>query len=169
MTESDARPGDRVRFLLVTGGGLGLAPVASGTFGSLGGIALAVLLQVWLSGMELAGALLGLAAVLLWVGCSMTEFSERTFLKKDPKPFVLDEIVGYLVALSIYVAVYGGQPTWLAHAACFFWFRAFDVMKTFPANRLEMLPGAPGIMLDDVMAGVYAGAVMLLLGRFVEL
>lgn len=169
MSESSARPGDRVRFLLVTGCGLGLAPVASGTFGSLGGIALAVVLQLVFSGMALAGALFGLAAVLLLVGCSMTEFSERTFLKKDPKPFVLDEIVGYLVTVGIYVAVYGGEPTWLAHAACFFWFRAFDVMKTFPANRLEMLPGAPGIMLDDVMAGVYAGGVVVLLARFVEL
>ena len=168
MTGQEQSAGDRVRFLLVTGGGLGMAPVASGTFGSLGGIVLGVLLQQFLSGMALAGALAGLAAVLLWVGCSMTEYTARTFLRKDPKPFVLDEIVGYLVTLAIYVAVYG-EPTVLAHAACFFWFRAFDVMKTFPANRFEKIPGAPGIMLDDVMAGIYAGGVTLLTAWFVEL
>lgn len=160
--------GDRVRWMLVTGCGLGMAPVASGTFGSLGGIALAVLLQLLFVGPALAAALGVLAAVLLAVGCSMTAFSERTFLHKDPKPFVLDEIVGYLAALAIYVAVFG-DPTWLAHAACFFFFRAFDVLKVYPANRLEHLPGAPGIMLDDVMAGVYTGGVLLLLGHFVGL
>jgi len=151
--------------MLVTGCGLGMAPVASGTFGSLGGIALAVLMQQFLSGAPLALGLGALALVLLLVGCSMTEFSERTFLNKDPKPFVLDEIVGYLAALAIYVAVFG-DPGWLAHAACFFFFRAFDVLKVFPANRLEHLPGAPGIMLDDVMAGIYTGGVLLLIGHY---
>ena len=160
--------GDRIRWMLVTGCGLGMAPVASGTFGSLGGIALAVPLQLYLDGAALALALGGLALVLLLVGCSMTGFSERTFLAKDPKPFVLDEIVGYLAALAIYVAVFGA-PGWLAHAACFFFFRAFDVLKVYPANRLEYLPGAPGIMLDDVMAGIYTGGVLLLLGHFVGL
>ena len=82
---------------------------------------------------------------------SFFEKGERTFAGKDPGAFVLDEIVGYLLALAIYVAV-RGDPTVLAHAACFFFFRAFDVLKTYPANRLEQLPGAPGIMLDDVAA-----------------
>ena len=71
--------------MLVTGCGLGMAPVASGTFGSLGGIALAIPLQLWLDGGALAIALGALSLVLLAVGCSMTAFSERTLLAQGPQ------------------------------------------------------------------------------------
>ena len=56
-----------------------------------------------------------------------------------------------------------GQPSAIGHAAAFFFFRLFDVWKPFPARQLERIPGAPGIMLDDVAAGIYAGLVLLLL------
>lgn len=153
---------DRVCWLLATGCGLGLAPVASGTFGTLGGVALALLLQLWLRGASLGVALLALALVLLVFGCSLTGWTERILRAEDPKPFVLDEIVGYLVALGIFALV-RGDPSPTAHVACFLVFRAFDVAKPWPANRLEHLPGAPGIMLDDVAAGVYSGLVLLAL------
>ena len=147
---------DRARFLLISGAGLGLAPFASGTFGTLGGIAVAVLLQLVCGSASLALWLAVAAVLLLAVGCSMTSFVERTFPHKDPGVFVLDEIVGYLVALAIVVAS-GREAGVLVHAVTFFAFRAFDVIKPFPADRLERVHGAPGIMLDDVMAGIYAG------------
>ncbi len=151
--------GDRIRWLLVTGCGLGLAPVASGTFGTLGGVALALLLQVWLTGASLGIGLAALGAVLLAVGCSFTSFTVRILKAEDPKPFVLDEIVGYLVAVAI-LTFWRGDPSPTGHAAAFVVFRAFDVWKPWPANRLEYVPGAPGIMLDDAAAGVYSGLVL---------
>lgn len=151
--------GDRVRWLLATGCGLGLAPVASGTFGTLGGVALALLLQVWLAGQALGLALAALAAVLLAIGCSFTSWTVRILKADDPKPFVLDEIVGYLVAVAI-LTFWRGDPSPTGHAMAFVIFRAFDVWKPWPANRLEYVPGAPGIMLDDVAAGAYAGLVL---------
>ena len=159
---------ERLKWMLITGCGLGLAPVASGTFGTLGGIALAVPLQLIWSGAQLAIALAALGLLLLAVGCSMSAFSERAFGGGDPKPFVLDEIVGYLLAMAMYVAVRGDPSVW-GHAAVFFFFRAFDVLKPWPANALERVPGAPGVMLDDAAAGIYAGGVVLALTHFYPL
>ena len=151
---------DRIRWLLATSCGLGLAPVASGTFGTLGGVALALALQLFLTGSTLGLALLGLGLLLLAVGCSFTDWTARILRAKDPKAFVLDEVVGYLVALSI-LTLWHGDPSPTAHVMCFLVFRAFDVWKPWPANRLEYLPGAPGIMLDDFAAGIYSGLVLV--------
>jgi phosphatidylglycerophosphatase A len=150
---------DRLRFLLVTSGGLGLSPVAPGTAGTLGGVVLAVLLQAALPGHVLLAWWVA-AAVLFAAGCAQTGFVRRTFPNEDPGPFVLDEVVGYLVTVGVYAALAKlpeTGPEAIAHAAAFFAFRVFDVVKLQPARRLEDLPGALGIMADDLMAGVYAG------------
>jgi phosphatidylglycerophosphatase A len=115
-----------------------------------------------LAGRPLALALLGVAALLLAFGCSLTQWTARWLRSDDPKPFVLDEVVGYLVAAAVFTFVWR-EPLPVAHAACFVLFRAMDVIKPYPASRLEDVPGAPGIMLDDVAAGVYAGALLCLL------
>ena len=60
-------------------------------------------------------------------------------------------------------------PSAAAHAACFAFFRFFDIAKVFPANRLEKIPGAFGVMLDDVAAGIYAGAAAVGLTFFFPL
>jgi phosphatidylglycerophosphatase A len=146
---------DRLRFLLVTSGGLGLSPVAPGTAGTLGGVLLAVLLQVALPDHVLLAWWIA-AAVLFAAGCAQSAFVRRTFPNEDPGPFVLDEVVGYLVTVGVYAAL-AKVPGPAAHAAAFFAFRVFDVVKLQPARRLEDLPGALGIMADDQMAGVYAG------------
>ena len=159
---------DRLIYVLVTGFGTGLAPVASGTFGTLPGIAIAVGLQLSLAGNDLLMALWITSAVLLAIGMTLTGFTARVFKRGDPGPFVLDEIVGYLVATAMWVTVFGA-PSWVAHSALFFFFRLFDVLKPYPANRFERIPGAIGIMLDDVMAGIYAGAVVLAIGAVVTL
>jgi phosphatidylglycerophosphatase A len=153
---------DRLRQFLITGGGLGYAPVASGTFGTLGGIALALALQAFLDGPALIAGFWILAAALLAFGCSTSGYVARTFPYEDPKPFVLDEIVGYLVTLGV-ACWFVGEPTALVHGIAFFVFRATDVLKLPPARQLEYLPGAAGIMLDDVAAGVQAGLLIALL------
>lgn len=154
--------GDRLRFLLVTSCGLGLSPVAPGTVGTLGGVALAVVLQASLGGTSgyLAGTWFGVAAFLFLLGCKQTAFVQRTFPNEDPGAFVLDEVVGYLVTVATYALLAQKVPDATAHAAAFFAFRVFDVWKPQPARKLEDLPGAIGIMADDQMAGVYAGLSM---------
>lgn len=154
---------DRLRLALVTGAGLGLAPVAPGTFGTLGGLGLAVLLQNVLSPQALPWGLAVVAAALSWAGAASTDLVRRAFASEDPGAFVLDEIVGYLVTV-LPVAALVGPPSATTHVVAFAAFRVFDVVKPFPVGRLERLPGAWGIMADDLMAGVYAGGLTVLWG-----
>lgn len=146
---------DRLRFLMVTSCGLGLSPFAPGTVGTFGGVALAVVLQAALP-QHLLTAWWAAAAVLFAAGCTTSAFVKRTFPTEDPGAFVLDEVVGYLVTVAVYASV-RHAPDALGHAAAFFAFRFFDVVKVQPARWLEDLPGAYGIMADDQMAGLYAG------------
>ena len=152
---------DRLRFLLITSGGLGLSPVAPGTAGTLGGVALAVVLQATLPGHTILCWWIA-AALLFLFGCTTSAYVARTFPKEDPGAFVLDEVVGYLVTVALYASL-RHVPDATAHAAAFVAFRFFDVVKLQPARRLEDLPGALGIMADDQMAGVYAGLSMFLI------
>jgi phosphatidylglycerophosphatase A len=152
---------DRLRWLILTGFGLGLAPVVPGTFGTLAGVVPAAVLSAFLTGPALAASLWGLAALGFVYGILQTGFSERVFQGEDPRAFVLDEVVGYLVTIAVFSTL-SGHPTPLVQAAGFVAFRVFDILKVPPANRLEELHGAPGIMADDVAAGVWAGAVLVL-------
>jgi phosphatidylglycerophosphatase A len=152
---------DRCRWLLITAGGLGCSPFAPGTVGTLGGVLLAVTIQwAWLQwalpgNVEIAWAVA--AGVLIVWGCLQTDFVRRTWQTEDPGFFVLDEVTGYLVTVLVYALLARAPVSPAAHMAAFFAFRAFDVLKIQPARKLEDLPGAFGIMLDDQMAGVYAG------------
>ena len=161
---------DRVRWLLITSGGLGLSPVAPGTVGTFGGVAVALLVQ-WLVPDYAVLAWSAVAVLLFWWGCSQSEYVARTWPKKDPGAFVLDEVVGHLVTLITFVLLArtgalsagGALPGWVAHVGAFGWFRVFDVLKLYPCNRLEQLPGALGIMADDLIAGLMAFGVLQLL------
>lgn len=159
-------PVDRVRWLLITSGGLGCSPWAPGTVGTLGGVVLGITLQWACPGHEVLAWSIA-AATLFAFGCTQSAFVARTWPKEDPGHFVLDEVVGYLVTLLTYTLLAGQLPYALAHTGAFFAFRAFDVLKIQPARKLEDLPGALGIMADDQMAGIYAGAALWLVLPFV--
>jgi len=160
---------DRICALLVSSGGLGYAPVASGTFGTLGGVAIVLLLKLWLCPQQgwSFGVAAGIAAAAIFVlGVALGPWAERWYRVKDPKPFVLDEVMGYLVAL---LRIRHDPPTLLKEGpgwmdgpnlkelvVAFLLFRVFDVLKPWPARRLEYLPRGWGIMLDDLVAGIFA-------------
>lgn len=152
---------DKIRWFLITSGGLGTSPWAPGTVGTLGGVLVAVTLQWAFPGHVLLGWSLA-AAVLFVFGCLQSEFVARTWPKEDPGQFVLDEVVGYLVTVLVYALLAQKLPGAFAHMAAFFAFRVFDVLKPQPARKLEDLPGALGIMADDQMAGAYAGLALWL-------
>jgi phosphatidylglycerophosphatase A len=161
--EPEPRPAgalDRVRATLASCLGLGYAPLASGTFGTLGGVGLALLIDRLL--VRPHGVHFGLAAgcalaAVVLLGISLGGFAERHWRLKDPGPFVLDEVAGYLVSvLRLKEGAPGVHELLLAFVA----FRLFDVMKPWPARGLERLPGGLGIMLDDLVAGLYALALV---------
>lgn len=97
-----------------------------------------------------------IVAVVLALSCAASvalgHWAQAEWHNEDPRPFVLDEFAGYLVAVLF---LGQGGIVWKAVLA-FAAFRFFDVVKPFPARRLERLPAGWGILLDDIVAGVYA-------------
>jgi phosphatidylglycerophosphatase A len=128
---------------------LGYSPLAPGTVGTLGALAV----YWWLLPADdfviIATAVLAAGAG-IWAG----GVAEKTWGKKDPGRVCVDEFAGYFVAVAF-------LPKTLAYAVfAFVLFRAFDILKPFPAGRSQRLPGGWGIMADDVIAAVYANLVL---------
>ena len=136
----------RLAVFLATAAYAGYFPVAPGTVGSAVGL-LVYACVAWSGSPAVEAALIvGLFAAGVWAATT----AERYFGGIDPGPIVLDEVVGMLITLAfIPVGVSGA-------IAGFLLFRIFDVIKPFPARRLEKLHGGLGVMADDAMAAVYA-------------
>jgi phosphatidylglycerophosphatase A len=139
---------------------LGCVPKGPGTAGSLGALAVAAALYVW-AGVPPAGFLvlsLLLLAPSIWAAGRVA----RETGSKDPQTVVVDEVVGQWITLA-------GAATldrWQAWAAAFILFRLFDIWKPPPVRALERVPSGAGIVLDDVMAGIYAALVLYAAGWF---
>jgi phosphatidylglycerophosphatase A len=142
----------RLAVFIATVGYCGYFPIAPGTVGSAAGL-LVYLLVWWTQSAFVEVALIaGLFAAGVWAGTT----SERYFGGIDPGPIVLDEVVGMLITLAfIPVGITGALIGFLL-------FRIFDVVKPFPARRLEALHGGLGVMADDAMAAIYANIVLRL-------
>lgn len=140
----------RLGVFVATGAFVGYAPVAPGTFGSALGLAVLFVVRYSRSPLAEGATLVLLAGVGIW---SASE-AERHFGRTDPGYIVIDEVVGMLVTLAFLPVNATGI------LVAFLLFRVFDVVKPWPARRFERLHGGLGVMLDDVMAGVYAHLVM---------
>lgn len=168
MEETKRSPLDRFAILIATGCGLGYAPVAPGTFGSLGGVALYLAL-FWAGAVRPDGArsfaiLLFLSTFLSYLGFWAATRAARAFRQKDPSRVVIDEIVGQLFTYAFVPLVPLGLNTRqhaLVLAGGFVLFRAFDVVKPYPVSSLESLPEGLGIVADDILSGIYAGMLVL--------
>lgn len=140
----------RIGLFIATCAYVGYAPVAPGTFGSAIGLAVFYVVRHQRSTTVEVAAIVALAAVGLW---SATE-AEHHFGGIDPGPVVIDEVIGMLITLAFI-------PVNMAGAiVAFLIFRFLDVVKPWPARRLEQLPGGFGVVLDDMMAGVYGNVMM---------
>jgi phosphatidylglycerophosphatase A len=130
---------------IATVGGLGYAPVAPGTVASLP-VALGVW---WLQPSDLA--LLAVTGAVSVIGIWAAGREEARVGTKDPGSIVVDEVAGMLIACV-------GNPRTLPWVLglCLA-FRVFDVVKPLGINRLQDLPGGFGVVVDDLLAGVYAG------------
>jgi phosphatidylglycerophosphatase A len=138
-----------VATFVATAGYVGYIPFAPGTFGSAMG--LAVYAAVRATGSWVVEGIV--MAVALVAGIWAADRVEQQ-LGKDPGVVVIDEVLGMLVTLAFLdVNVVGAL-------AGFFLFRVLDVVKPPPAARLENLHGGPGIMFDDLMAGLYGHVIM---------
>ena len=134
------------------GFGTGLSPIAPGTVGSLAAVVIYYLITLAAGPFTpyvLVAFILGGSAIGVWATGLLVTQEEP-----DPGRAVWDEFVGMWITCLLI----SPEPAWLAVA--FVAFRVFDVIKPWPANRLERLPAGWGIMADDVVAGAY-GAVLL--------
>jgi len=141
---------------IATGAYSGYLPKAPGTWGSMVGVAL----WFWLRSLPLAPYLCVVAGILI-IGTIAAGAAEKIVDHGDPGLVVIDEIVGQLIALAAVPA----EPLWVILG--FVFFRIFDILKPFPVGWLDgHIHGGLGIMLDDVVAGLYALLVVQLGLRF---
>lgn len=143
---------DRIVIFLATGAYSGYSPFAPGTAGTVA--AIPVYLLFYQLG-DLAYLLVFL--VLLPLSFTISGRAEKLFGAKDSGMIVIDEIAGYLVTMfmipfSVEYIIIG-----------FFLFRFFDITKIYPASAAEKMGGGPGVVMDDVVAGVYANLSLRLL------
>ena len=135
----------RLALTLATVGGVGYSPVAPGTAGSAIGVGLYFLSRSWAP----SGQIL-MFSIVVAVGLWASHRAAAYFQEDDPGTVVIDEVAGQLLTLLLLdVGVSGALIGFLL-------FRLMDIVKPWPAGRLEALPGGVGVMADDLMAGVYA-------------
>jgi phosphatidylglycerophosphatase A len=132
--------------------GVGYLPLMPGTFGSLVGVGIFLLLVQRVSPLVIVVSILVITFAGFWAASRTEELSGR----KDPGKVVVDEVAGQMIALLplTFFAV-----TALAVIVSFILFRLFDIVKPYPAGRLEGLKGGFGIMCDDLVAGAYAAVI----------
>jgi phosphatidylglycerophosphatase A len=140
--------------LLALGFGSGLVPVAPGTFGSLVGLAFALALAPLGLTWNLLAVLVATVAG-IWI-CGE---SARRLGVHDHPAIVWDEVAGMMIAMLAAPDAWWGAP------AAFVLFRIFDIAKPWPIREIDHgMGGGAGIMLDDVLAGLFAALGLLLIG-----
>jgi phosphatidylglycerophosphatase A len=162
----------RISYFFATACGLGYLKPGPGTWGSLAGVGISVLLvwnvarksvpdfgttaSVWtFNGTPIYLDYI-IAVLVAALGVYVSSKVERHYGKSDPQFVVIDEVSGQLIALSFPFTLLN----WKSWLLGFILFRAFDIWKPFPARQAESLHGGWGIMADDWIAGIYAGLVL---------
>jgi phosphatidylglycerophosphatase A len=132
--------------------GTGLMKPAPGTWGTLGALPFGIVLMIYGGLIPLLIAIFLAFLIGLW---SASHF-ERMVREKDSGMVVIDEVVG------MWIALIPATVTPLSVGLAFVFFRLFDVLKPWPVNCLDKRFHGPwGVMLDDVMAGIYAAIVLI--------
>jgi phosphatidylglycerophosphatase A len=144
-------PLDRIALAIATVGGVGWAPVAPGTVAS----ALTIVV-LWLLAPSRTEIIVVFVVVTL-IGTWAAEHAERALGTKDPGAIVIDEVAGMtlsvlLLPLTVPVAI-----------LAFLLFRLFDIVKPTPARQAQALHGGAGVMVDDLIAGLYALVIVVAL------
>ena len=160
MTERHAGPA----IWIATAGGAGYFPVAPGTAGSVVGVAVVLgLAQLPLSRPGSIAVLAAASLVLFAIGVWAAGEAEGFFGRVDPGQVVIDEVVGQMLTFLLLP-----HATWKWLLGGFLLFRTFDIVKPFPARQAERIPRGWGIMLDDVVAGLYGLAVLAVAGLVIR-
>jgi len=122
-----------------------LAPVMPGTFGTLAAVPL-ILVLGWFGVWYGAFALVAITMVAIWA----SHRTQEMLGTPDPSEVVIDEVAGFLVTMVFF------PPSWVSLSLGFILFRFFDIVKPWPVRQAERLRGGLGIVMDDLLAGLYA-------------
>ncbi|HET6724782.1 MAG TPA: phosphatidylglycerophosphatase A [Gammaproteobacteria bacterium] len=148
--------------LLAFGFGAGLSPRAPGTVGTVIAVPVAfglALLPPWWRA--------AVIALMFAAGIALCGTSARRLGVHDHSGIVWDEIVGYLIAVAVAVAI--APFNWITLGAAFVLFRIFDILKPWPIGWLDRrVGGGFGIMVDDALAGIYAGVIWLIISLWIR-
>ena len=133
--------------------GIGFIPLAPGTFGSLFSI------LIWYVFIDLFSIFYFIALFLfvLFVSFYLTDIYLDNYNKKDPSEVIVDEFLGQSIPL-LFIVNFNIYEVLIA----FVTFRFFDIYKIYPINKMEDLKGSYGVILDDIVAGIYSLIILML-------
>jgi phosphatidylglycerophosphatase A len=169
-TSRGARSAKDYLALAIATCGVGYLPLAPGTWGSLLAVGIYFLVRIGVTNgptdklptVAPAGFLAGQILIIAIVTCCgiwAASRTERVLKVKDPGKVVVDEVAGQFIALlPLPLTRVGPWPVLVIIA--FLFFRFFDIVKPYPARKLESLKGGWGIMADDLVAGAYAAIIV---------
>ena len=140
---------DKLVLFIAQGAYSGRIPIAPGTAGTVVGVLLYLLVRD-LSSLWYGAACVGATVLGTWAA----GYADCILGTKDSPSIVIDEIAGFLVAMFLIPFAWGSV------AAGFILFRFFDILKPWPLKKLQDIPGGPGVMLDDIGAGLYTNIVL---------
>lgn len=149
---------DLLAKILATGFGTGFAPKAPGTFGSLLTVVLYYIFFPSAPSVLIHFIFFLIIAAVFFVGVWASERAE-SFYGHDPSCVVIDEIAGMGMTLMLI------PKTEYLILAGFLLFRFFDITKWFGADRMQRLKGGWGVMMDDLIAGIWSNAVLQIISR----
>lgn len=157
-------PKDWIAVIVATGFGLGFAPFAPGTFGSLFGVVLFYFLSLQPAlalgrPQLLQNSILALTVLTAWIGTWAATRAEKIFSRQDAGQIVIDEVCGQLLTF-VFVPVHLAKNLLVVALLGFVLFRFFDIFKPYPIRRTETLGAGLGVMADDILAGLYAALVL---------
>jgi phosphatidylglycerophosphatase A len=158
---------DFMAVFVATGFGAGFVPFGPGTWGSIVGLLISygLIATLGFDILFLQNILIAAGLVFAALGVWASDRAEKIFDRKDAGQIVIDEVFGQIISF-VFIAPYlvrlGANWRWWMIAG-FAIFRAFDIFKPYPINRLQGLSGGLGVMMDDALAGVYAAVALSLL------
>lgn len=148
--------------LIATTFGAGYSPFAPGTAGAIVGCGFIILFEKygWISTYEDPILFTIITALVTLLGVFVTNKLAEDW-GKDPSKVVIDELIGVWIAM-IFIPF-----TWLNLLLAFILFRFFDIAKPLGVRKMEALKGGTGVMMDDVLAGIYANIVLQVIIYFI--
>lgn len=156
--------GDKLNKFVASGCYFGLSPIMPGTCGAIPGVIIIYSVNL-IDDPRIGGLMMSIIMVtLFWLNFIMTDWAQEFWKEDDPRHFVIDEIIGVIIAISMAIGL-GVPKNYLTYINVFIMFRIFDIIKVWPANVIDRQLSHThfDIVADDLISGIYAGTTVAIL------